>query len=78
MMQRFPLSGHTSVRLSCLSNGPVGPLTYFESSEIPKMVCCLGSESGYCSSPQWPVKYNQFTGVLLSYTLNLFEAALYE
>ena len=48
------LVGQTSVRLSCLSSGPVGPLVNSAVASIPKILCCLGSESGYCSSPHLP------------------------
>ena len=41
----FPLSGHTFVRLSCLSCGPVGPSVYLC---CPKKFLCFGFESGSC------------------------------
>ena len=47
--------GHTSVRFSCLSSGPVGPLWYLAVRLMPKISFCRGSESGYCSSPHAPV-----------------------
>lgn len=48
----YPLAvGHTSVRLSCLSSGPVGPLENSAVADMPRISCCLGSELGYCSSP---------------------------
>lgn len=52
-LQKYPsASGHTSVRFSCLSCGPVGPLEYLAVASMPKISSCLGSESGYRSSPQ--------------------------
>lgn len=46
--------GHTSDRFNCLSNGPVGPDIYSQVIFRFSRLTCLGSLSGYCSSPQRP------------------------
>jgi hypothetical protein len=42
------------LRFKSLSNGPVGPETYFHSILKFKKFACRGSLSGYCSSPHFP------------------------
>jgi hypothetical protein len=63
-MQFFILSGHTFSRVNCLSAGPVGPLAYMHSLSIPRKHSWMSSSSGYCLSPQWPVKESQLMGSL--------------
>lgn len=48
--------GQVSVRFNPLSSGPVGPDSYFQVTFKPKKSTCLGSLSGYCSSPHCPRK----------------------
>jgi hypothetical protein len=63
-MQRFPLSGQTFFLSNCLSTGPVGPLVYLHSLSMPRKQSWIESSSGYCLSPQWPVKESQLVGSL--------------
>jgi hypothetical protein len=55
--------GHVSVRFKPLSKGPVGPDSYFHVTLRLSKFTCLGSLSGYCSSPHCPRNWSQAVGV---------------
>ena len=63
-IHKFPSSGQTFSLSNCLSIGPVGPLVYLHSLSMPRKHSWMSSSSGYCLSPQWPVKDNQLVGSL--------------
>jgi hypothetical protein len=63
--------GQTSVRFKPLSSGPVGPDSYFHVMLKFKKLTCLGSLSGYCSSPHRPSKNSQPVGVEESEGINV-------